>query len=614
MSALVVVAAVATVLIAKPWRDAGGDAPSRNGGAAVEDEPEEPDATLELLALGSEHLTAGAYDEAIAAFTSALELDGELAEALIGRGDAYAGLARYGDAAEDYGRALELDGGDGVAEKLGAAQNAARRVFVADSLKNGARALTALPSPPSESSDYAFSASVAAEAPSGYLTRLYYELTGEEAPSEFAALFDILGASKVWGTVATDADSRLLGVRGAWQVDARDILTASAVISEDELYFTIPELFPTAVQMPIYSYELSEMFSALFDGGGAEILAILSDLPLEAMLADVIDAALAELTFGEEKDISVYINGSEEKFDAITLELTQTDAMNAGIAALTVLRGKEEYIAALARAAEAYDDYLTEDAVRDALDRLKEFWEEQKTYYAGDEIAFRVKLLIGGPGGFSGVLASSDHGMDAGIAWKLGTGYEFWLEAEDEMTFQLYGDLTLSGLSLSGTVNIYYEDYYGGESISGKLLSFADVSVDGGTAAAAFSDLAALKISAGDDYTALGAFKAFLDEGIDYLADASLNLTFASDGDKATAELVFRLDDSASVAFAFSGEPKAASLSAPSDVGYYYYDFDEFLYDLDAEDIIGAFDVVSARLGELGYNIDALWSLLRGTA
>ncbi|MDR3277628.1 MAG: hypothetical protein LBT12_02550, partial [Oscillospiraceae bacterium] len=61
---------------------------------------------------------------------------------------------------------------------------------------------------------------------------------------------------------------------------------------------------------------------------------------------------------------------------------------------------------------------------------------------------------------------------------------------------------------------------------------------------------------------------------------------------------------------AFSGEPRDASLLVPSDIGYSYYDFDEFLADLDEEDMIAAFDVVSARLAEQGYDINALWSAL----
>ncbi|MDR3277132.1 MAG: tetratricopeptide repeat protein, partial [Oscillospiraceae bacterium] len=124
-AAALVVAVAVTVFVLnalKPWQSSG-DALSDAGGKTPSGQADVSEVET-LLVLGQEHLSAGEYDEAITAFTSAIALDGELTEAYVGRGDAYAGLARYGDAAADYERALELDDSDkSVATKLGAAQN-----------------------------------------------------------------------------------------------------------------------------------------------------------------------------------------------------------------------------------------------------------------------------------------------------------------------------------------------------------------------------------------------------------------------------------------------------------------------------------------------------------
>ena len=63
--------------------------------------------------LGMRYLSQGNYQEAVIAFTAAIEIDPKRAEALIGRGDAYVLLGETEDnlsaALADYQAALELD-------------------------------------------------------------------------------------------------------------------------------------------------------------------------------------------------------------------------------------------------------------------------------------------------------------------------------------------------------------------------------------------------------------------------------------------------------------------------------------------------------------------------
>lgn len=82
--------------------------------------------------LGMQYLKEENYEEAIVAFTSAIELDSRQAIVYIGRGDAYAGLAEreeskgnleeaeelYENAADDYEQAIELGDKEEAADKL----------------------------------------------------------------------------------------------------------------------------------------------------------------------------------------------------------------------------------------------------------------------------------------------------------------------------------------------------------------------------------------------------------------------------------------------------------------------------------------------------------------
>lgn len=52
---------------------------------------------------------AGALDAAIADFNAALDIDDDLAEAFLNRGNSYFLMSRFDDALADYHRALELD-------------------------------------------------------------------------------------------------------------------------------------------------------------------------------------------------------------------------------------------------------------------------------------------------------------------------------------------------------------------------------------------------------------------------------------------------------------------------------------------------------------------------
>ena len=71
--------------------------------------------------LGAKYLSEGNYEQAVIAFTAAIEIEDYHAEAYIGRGDAYVQLAgsdaatadeKYESAIADYKQSIELDGGD----------------------------------------------------------------------------------------------------------------------------------------------------------------------------------------------------------------------------------------------------------------------------------------------------------------------------------------------------------------------------------------------------------------------------------------------------------------------------------------------------------------------
>ena len=69
--------------------------------------------------LGIRYLSEGNYEEAILAFTAAIEIDPKRAEGYVGRGDAYMQLGRLEEAQADYEQAWQLDPEDvDTAEKL----------------------------------------------------------------------------------------------------------------------------------------------------------------------------------------------------------------------------------------------------------------------------------------------------------------------------------------------------------------------------------------------------------------------------------------------------------------------------------------------------------------
>ena len=61
---------------------------------------------------GEDHRLAKRYDEALADYTRAMELDPGNAWAIIGRGETYRLMGRYDEALADFTRAIELDPGN----------------------------------------------------------------------------------------------------------------------------------------------------------------------------------------------------------------------------------------------------------------------------------------------------------------------------------------------------------------------------------------------------------------------------------------------------------------------------------------------------------------------
>ena len=57
------------------------------------------------------------YDEALADFSRAIELDPGNAWAIASRGETYRLMGRYDEALADFNRAIELDPGDGLGHR-----------------------------------------------------------------------------------------------------------------------------------------------------------------------------------------------------------------------------------------------------------------------------------------------------------------------------------------------------------------------------------------------------------------------------------------------------------------------------------------------------------------
>ncbi len=68
--------------------------------------------TIALEKRGECHQLAERYDEALADYTRAIELDPGLAWAIISRGQVYQAMDRYDEALADYNRAVDLDPSD----------------------------------------------------------------------------------------------------------------------------------------------------------------------------------------------------------------------------------------------------------------------------------------------------------------------------------------------------------------------------------------------------------------------------------------------------------------------------------------------------------------------
>ena len=70
--------------------------------------------------LGNKYLLSEDYDNAISAFSKAIEIDAMNADAYIGRGDAYKAKGDYEKAWDDYKKAQELSGNTSILrDKIG---------------------------------------------------------------------------------------------------------------------------------------------------------------------------------------------------------------------------------------------------------------------------------------------------------------------------------------------------------------------------------------------------------------------------------------------------------------------------------------------------------------
>jgi tetratricopeptide (TPR) repeat protein len=83
---------------------------STRGGLMTEKRPTLRDRIRVIL--GLRFIVKGRYDQALAVFDRAIELDAADAGAFAGRGHTYLAMGRYDQALADFNRALELDPDD----------------------------------------------------------------------------------------------------------------------------------------------------------------------------------------------------------------------------------------------------------------------------------------------------------------------------------------------------------------------------------------------------------------------------------------------------------------------------------------------------------------------
>lgn len=88
--------------------------------------------------LGVRYLSESNYEEAIIAFTAAIEIDPKQAPAYVGRGDAHMGMEDYDLAEQDFNKALELDPTLDLSEKFGAIE-AGRNALLRSALEESLR-------------------------------------------------------------------------------------------------------------------------------------------------------------------------------------------------------------------------------------------------------------------------------------------------------------------------------------------------------------------------------------------------------------------------------------------------------------------------------------------
>ena len=273
-------------------------------------------------------------------------------------------------------------------------------------------------------------------------------------------------------------DKLKLSMNNTFSVRDKKIVSLSASM-DDSIFFSIPEVYPDTFEISPESLGLNGglSFSNLLfmsnlsssDLDWDHISDLAKYIPeLRLMLKEMVNAAVSELDFEVEKNISVDINGQTFTAHAATTKLTESQMNAAAAAALKVLRDNDDYLLLLANIANHLSitdsgDPYTAQSMRDKMGYLIN---ETESVNKADNETVKYKIFIDQSNNMIGQsMASSDSEII--IAWSVGKGYTFKVEADD-LDFSVYGDLIKSSDTYSGTIR--FDD-----GNDGKIGEFSDV-------------------------------------------------------------------------------------------------------------------------------------------